>query len=293
MGSKLFQRKFTTLVNPYGTIFNPITLSKTLSNAIEMFTSSESDLVALNDLFYSFEHHSTIRGENRDEVIDHVKRKNQEVKSFLENTSHLILTFGTAWVYEKKDTGLIVANCHKQDSNLFVKRLLSLEEMKGALEDALQKIYFINPEIKLILTVSPVRHTKDGIPENQVSKSLLRVLCQELTNNHPNSGYFPAFEIMMDELRDYRFYKRDKIHPSEEAEDYIWVRWRDSHMGSETIRRVSEIEKINLELAHRAFNPDSESHQRFLKNLLHKMEQLSPDLDFSEEINQVKNQIHF
>ncbi|MDN3203232.1 GSCFA domain-containing protein [Algoriphagus sediminis] len=293
MGSKLFERKFNALVNPFGTIFNPITLSKTLLNALENTPPSEEDLISEADLILSFEHHSTIRAKTQKEIIELIQSKNQELKSFLQDASHLILTFGTAWVYEKKKTRNIVANCHKQAADLFDKRLLTIHEMTQSLEACISKIKSINPEIHIILTVSPVRHTKDGIPENQLSKSLLRVLCEELTHKFPNSLYFPAYEIMMDELRDYRFYKQDRIHPSEEAEDYIWSRWTAACMSKSTCKKMAEIEKINLELAHKPFNPETDRHQQFLKNLLQKMERLNSEFDFSQEINLVKNQIHF
>jgi len=293
MGSKLVARKFYALVNPFGTIFNPITLSKTLIHALENIPPSEEALISEADLILSFEHHSTVRAKTQKGIIELIQSKNQQLKSFLQNTSHLILTFGTAWVYEKKKTGNIVANCHKQPANHFNKRLLTIQEMCQSLETSFSNIQSINPNIQVILTVSPVRHTKDGIPENQLSKSLLRVLCQELIHKFPNSMYFPAYEIMMDELRDYRFYKQDRIHPSEEAEDYIWSRWTESYISKSTRNKMAEIEKINLELTHKPFNPESDRHQLFLKNLIQKMERLSPEFDFSQEINWVKNQIHF
>lgn len=144
------------------------------------------------------------------------------------------------------------------------------------------------PKLKIILTLSPVRHIKDGISENQLSKSLLRVLCAELERKFPQVSYFPAYEIMMDELRDYRFYKADLIHPSAEAEDYIWERWQNAIFSPKTRKAVQEIERIRLELAHRPFNPNTEAHRKFLQNLLAKLERLNEEFDFSEELESTK-----
>jgi hypothetical protein len=147
------------------------------------------------------------------------------------------------------------------------------------------------PNLKIILTLSPVRHIKDGVAENQLSKSLLRVLCANLERRMSSVSYFPAYEIIMDELRDYRFYKSDLIHPSEEAEEYIWQKWQLAIFPEATSEKVSEIQKVQLELAHRPFNPDTDAHRKFLQNLLAKLERLNGEFDFSEEISEVKSRI--
>jgi len=147
------------------------------------------------------------------------------------------------------------------------------------------------PKLQIVLTLSPVRHTKEGIAENQLSKSLLRVLCARLEQNQEAVHYFPAYEILVDELRDYRFYKSDLVHPSEEAENYIWEKWQQFSFTPETQQKVAEIQKIQLELAHRSLNPNSEPHQKFLQNLLGKLEQLHGEFDFSEEIQDVKSRL--
>jgi HPt (histidine-containing phosphotransfer) domain-containing protein len=149
-----------------------------------------------------------------------------------------------------------------------------------------------HPDLQIILTLSPVRHTKEGIAENQLSKSLLRVLCAQLEQQLEAVTYFPAYEILVDELRDYRFYKSDLVHPSEEAENYIWEKWQQFSFSPETQQKVAEIQKIQLELAHRSFNPDSEAHRKFLHNLLGKLEKMQGEFDFSEKIQDVKSRLH-
>jgi hypothetical protein len=184
-----------------------------------------------------------------------------------------------------------VANCHKQPAALFEKKLSSLDEQAPELESVLKKLLQQNPHLKIILTLSPVRHTKEGVSENQLSKSLLRVLCAQLEQQLEAVTYFPAYEILVDELRDYRFYKSDLVHPTEEAENYIWEKWQQFSFSPETQQKVSEIQKIQLELAHRSFNPDSEAHRKFLHNLLGKLERMQGEVDFSEEIQDVKSRL--
>ena len=211
-----------------------------------------------------------------DRMIDFLKEK--------------ILTLGTAWIYEHETFGR-VANCHKQPQKLFEKKLTTLEEMEMGLWSVLDNFSRAFPNLKIILTLSPVRHIKDGVAENQLSKSLLRVLCANLERRMSSVSYFPAYEIIMDELRDYRFYKSDLIHPSEEAEEYIWQKWQQAIFPEATREKISEIQKVQLELAHRPFNPDTEAHRKFLQNLLTKLERLNNEFDFSEEISEVKSRI--
>ena len=183
------------------------------------------------------------------------------------------------------------ANCHKQPAALFEKKLSSLEELEKGLRPVLKLLTEQNPNLKIILTLSPVRHSKEGISENQLSKSLLRVLCAQLEQRLEQVSYFPAYEIMVDELRDYRFYKSDLVHPSEEAENYILEKWRQFSFSSETLQKVAEIQKIQLDLAHRSFNPNSPAHRKFLENLLGKLERMQGEVDFSKEIQAIKSRL--
>jgi HPt (histidine-containing phosphotransfer) domain-containing protein len=208
----------------------------------------------------------------------------------LKKASHLVLTLGTAWLYRHRELGK-VANCHKQPAALFEKKLSSLEELENGLWPVLSMLTQLHPNLQIILTLSPIRHTKEGIAENQLSKSLLRVLCAQLEQQLEAVTYFPAYEILVDELRDYRFYKSDLVHPSEEAENYIWEKWQQFSFSPETQHKVAEIQKIQSELAHRSFNPDSEAHRKFLQTLLGKLERLHGEFDFSVEIQEVKSRL--
>lgn len=290
IGQKMADAKFDILINPFGTIFHPLALERLLDGAIFSDSFDENLILERDGLFFHYEAHSDLSGKTREVLLEKLNQQRNSVLDFLKTGTHLILTFGTAWGYELRGSGL-VANCHKQPQALFDKRLWKIEEMETRLLGLFHNFLQINPKLRIVLTLSPVRHIKDGIPENQLSKSMLRVLCSNLENRIEQVSYFPAYEILMDELRDYRFYKSDLIHPSEEAENYIWEKWKMAFLDLETQAKVAEISKIRQDLAHRPFNPSSESHQKFLKNLLAKLERLNAEFDFSHEIQSVKNEM--
>lgn len=288
IGQKMEDSKMDILVNPFGTIFHPNALSYLLEAGISGNQPDKALILERDGLFFHYSAHSDLVGNTKEELLKKLNQRVELTGEYLKTGTHLILTFGTAWVYEYKMTHSLVANCHKQPSDFFEKRLLNLEEMKTSLGKLISKLSVFNPNLKVILTVSPVRHIKDGIPENQLSKSLLRVLCGNLEREYENVNYFPAYEIMMDELRDYRFYKSDLIHPSEQAENYIWEKWTNSNFTPLTRKKVNQITKIKLELNHRPLNPKSEAYRQFVEKLLEKLERMEPEFDFSREIETTK-----
>ncbi len=290
IGQKMKNAKFDVLVNPFGTLFHPLNLAELLDHALFQDPLEKEGILERDGLFLHYATHSDVVGKSPEELAELYSQKLKLTRSYLEQGSHLILTLGTAWVYEHETFGR-VANCHKQPQKLFEKKLSSLEEMEMGLWSVLDNFSRAFPNLKIILTLSPVRHIKDGVAENQLSKSLLRVLCANLERRMSSVSYFPAYEIIMDELRDYRFYKSDLIHPSEEAEDYIWQKWQQSIFSQSTREIVSEIQKVQLELAHRPFNPDTDAHRKFLQNLLSKLERLNAEFDFSKELVEVKSRI--
>jgi hypothetical protein len=241
--------------------------------------------------FFHYRVHSSISANKKIQLWDRIEASQSLTQKYLTQASHIFITFGTAHIYELKSGGKQVANCHKQPQSLFIKKLMSLDEMKAHFEKfhALQKEK--NPEAEIILTVSPVRHSKDGIPENQVSKSLLRVLAHQLTEEYENVSYFPSYELMMDDLRDYRFYKEDMVHPTPQAENYIWDFFQECFFDKSTVGNVKIIEGIQNSLSHKPFLPGSTAHQQFLQKLLQQMERMTPDFDFSMEIKEVSGKI--
>lgn len=290
IGSKMQAAKFEVLVNPFGTLFHPLNLADLLSQALVRAEMDSLGVVEREGVFVHYGAHSDVKGGTQSELEENYNRQMLALHHSLKEATHLVLTLGTAWIYTHREYRR-VANCHKQPAALFDKKLSSLEELEKGLRPVLRLLTHIHPHLKIILTLSPVRHTKEGISENQLSKSLLRVLCAQLEQHNEAVTYFPAYEIMVDELRDYRFYKSDLVHPSEEAENYIWEKWQQFSFSPETHQKVAEIQKIQLELAHRSFNPDSEAHRKFLHNLLGKLERMQGEVDFSVEIQDVKSRL--
>lgn len=293
IGSKLLQNKANVLVNPFGTIFNPLSVCRLLQAAIGQQHDFEQHLVQHNDIWYAYDLHSSLSSPHRDQLLHLISQRIENTNKTLKQAKLLIITLGTAVGYRLKNTGEVVANCHKLPARQFDRELLSLDTMQADFENTLGLLRQFNPNLRVLLTVSPVRHIKETIETNSVSKALLRVLCHQMTERHTKVGYFPAFEIMMDDLRDYRFYGRDMVHPTEVAEDYIWDKFTGAYLDKSFIAFVKEWEKMRRAVAHRPFHPDSAAHQAFLKNTLQQLQELSQryTLDVSEESLLLQRQI--
>jgi hypothetical protein len=194
-----------------------------------------------------------------------------------------MITYGTAWVYQRQDTGEIVSNCHKMPAAAFAKSLLTQKQILASFDAFYRHLKAMNPVIKLVLTVSPVRHLKDTLALNSVSKSLLRLCCHTITEQYPGVDYFPAYEIMMDDLRDYRFYKSDMIHPSADAEDYIWERFLECYASASLREFIAKWQVIQSALKHKPFHPGSSGHQIFLQQTVQQLEALSHLVDVEKE----------
>ncbi|UXP31324.1 GSCFA domain-containing protein [Reichenbachiella agarivorans] len=278
MGERLTVNKFDVLVNPYGVIFNPLSIFHALKDSMV----HPDGYVVRDGMTCHFDYHFDLRAESRDTLQTMIQNRNEQVQTRLKEADWLVLTFGSAHVYELKSTGQVVANCHKVSQANFDKRLLGLPEMKAAFDSLLQSLRVINPTLKIVLTVSPVRHIKDGMEEDQLSKSLLRVFCATLIKDS-SIYYFPSYEIMMDDLRDYRFYKEDLIHPNKQAEDYIWNCFRQVAFNAETQNLIQKWQNVLMAMQHRPFNPSSTEYQLFLQSAMKKLEELSGDLDIAQE----------
>ena len=285
MGQKFAFYQFQTTTNPFGIIFNPISIEKIIRRVISKDYFSEKDVFFHNERWHCFEIHSELSHPDKDYFLTHL---NEILNSFFEEIStatHFIITLGTSWVY-KTNEDEVVANCHKVPQNQFSKLLLSTLEISESLHNCIDLVSKLNPKCQFIFTISPVRHIKDGFAENQVSKSHLIAAVYDLVQNQneiSNISYFPSYEILMDELRDYRFYSEDLLHPNSTAIDYIWTRFVETTVDKTSISTMNEVEAIQKGLQHRSFNPESVSHQKFLKNLSEKIEkvtQLYPFMNF-------------
>ncbi|MDO5607935.1 MAG: GSCFA domain-containing protein [Capnocytophaga sp.] len=267
---KLKWYEFRTTANPLGILFHPQALEKIFSRALDRIFFTENDFFSHNELWHSYELHSQMSGRNLSETVGEANVSLQVLDDALRHCSHLFITLGTAWIYELPD-GTSVANCHKIPQKYFQKRLLSVEEIEVSLRKIISQMRKYNPETRIIFTISPVRHLKDGFTENQRSKAHLITALHQVIGSDEAIRYFPSYELLMDELRDYRFYAGDMLHPSEMAVDYIWERFCDCYTTNETRQEMKNIQQIKQGLAHRPFNPDTEAHRIFSENLHRKI----------------------
>lgn len=286
IGQKFDYFKFRNTTNPFGILFHPEALEKFISFAVNVKEFKEGDIFFNNERWHFFDAHSDLSHPDKDVLLERLNTAASSAYTTLKTASHVIITLGTAWVYRSTETGNLVANCHKVPQKEFTKELLSVEAIKQSLKNILSMLEQGNPAINVIFTVSPVRHIKDGFTENQWSKSNLitalhEVLKSEICNL--KSVYFPSYEIMMDELRDYRFYAEDMIHPNQVAISYIWERFTQTWITQEAQQTMQEADNIQKGLQHRPFNPDSVQHADFTAKLQAKitaLQQMHPHIQF-------------
>lgn len=274
MGEKLDHFKFQGLRNPFGILFHPLALEKLLYRAVEGLAYESGEVFGQQGSWGCFDAHSQIAAKSREDLLGLLDQRLLDTRSALGEATHLILTLGTAWVYVHRASGRTVANCHKVPQREFDKKLLSVSEIADSLQRILALLDRVNPDCQIILTISPVRHLRDGFVENQRSKAHLIGALHQVLDTLPNrigAAYFPAYELMMDELRDYRFYARDMVHPNELAIDYIWERFRSVWISSDCESLMQQVDQVQKDLAHRAFDPDSEGHKKFMASLREKI----------------------
>jgi hypothetical protein len=266
IGKKLVERKFNALVNPFGTIYNSFSIKNIIqaTMAKKEFTSNELDVY--QNIFSHPDFHSQFNSIKPESVVDNINEKIGFFSEQLPSIDVTFITIGTSWVYYNNEKNKIVSNCHKQPQSLFTKKLTTLEENINVLIEIIELLRSQNAQNKIIFTLSPVRHIKDGILENHISKSILAQAIYHVCQNY-DGLYFPAFEIMMDDLRDYRFYKEDLIHPSDQAIEYIWEKFVNHYFEEDTKFIVSKIEKINAFLKHRPLIEDGTYSTHKEKNM--------------------------
>jgi hypothetical protein len=264
IGNKLSINGFETLINPFGILYNPFSICSSLNRIIDLKFLVSEDLVKVNEIWYSYEHHGVFRDVNSDNLLQTINLGITKANVFLKETNWLIITLGTAWVFFLKENSKILGNCHKLNQQLIDKRLLTVDEIVENTSLTINKIRKINPNIKIILTVSPIRHWKQGYRENLISKSALHIATDQICKTTNNCSYFPAYEIVMDELRDYRFYQADMLHPTEVAVDYIWEKFSTHLFSDETMQLCKDYSKLYSMKQHKAFNPESQGYKHHL-----------------------------
>lgn len=284
IGEKFNYFKFQTVVNPFGIIFNIVSIENLVDRAINKIYFTEDDIFFHNDLWHCYEIHSQLSNPDKEIFLENLNQLIESTNNQIHKLTHCIITLGTSWVYKYNANNQIVANCHKVLQKEFTKELLSVETIQKSIKNIVDLIQSINPKCNFIFTVSPVRHIKDGFFENNVSKAHLISAVYKTVNSKRNSvNYFPSYEIMIDELRDYRFYKQDMLHPNETAIDYIWEKFVENYFSPQTIVLATQVEAIQKALAHKPFNVNTENHQKFLQNIQDNIKALQskiPNLEF-------------
>ncbi|MEZ4795716.1 MAG: GSCFA domain-containing protein [Flavobacteriaceae bacterium] len=275
IGNKLNYYKFKNLQNPFGILFQPLAIEKLITNAINEKEFTEDDIFFYNEQWHCYDAHSKLSQVAKENLLIDLNNQIGLTTQQLNNSTHIIITLGTAWVYRHIETDAIVANCHKVPQKKFLKELLSVDEILESLGSIITLIRSVNKKASIIFTVSPVRHLKDGFVENTQSKAHLISAIHQVVEPRHNVHYFPSYEIMMDELRDYRFYNEDMIHPNQTAINYIWEKFKTVWISKDAIETMCVVEEVQRGLLHKPFNPNSDAHLQFLQNLEKKKAQLS------------------
>lgn len=265
IGSKLIENKFPVNVNPFGIMYNPLSIYNALNRLLDKTEFTPEEFIYHNNLYHSFMHHGSFSQPSLDDAIKKVNDEFNLASTQLDNANFLLITFGTSYVFRYMESGEIVGNCHKLPANKFIRERLTVDEVTSSWSNLIARALSLNPTLKILFTVSPIRHFKDGAHENQLSKSILHLSIDNLMKLFPkNVFYFPAYEIMIDQLRDYRFYADDMLHPSNLAQEYIWERFVEAYFSDETHKIIAHWQKIQQSLSHKPQNVSSIAYKKFL-----------------------------
>ena len=299
IGAKLANHKFEILENPHGILFNPVSVHNAIQDYINNKEYTASDLFFLNDVWNSWHHHSRFSGLTQQEALDKMNTAIQQAHYFLKSAKHIIITLGSAWLYKLNEqapngTGQVVANNHKAPANWFDKVLMKPADLVQLLVEMVESLKKFNPSLQVIFTISPVRHLREGLVENNRSKAVLIHSVHEIVAEESRIAYFPAYEYVIDDLRDYRFYAEDLVHPNYAATQYVWEQFITSYMTSATQLLMGQVAEIQLAMQHKPFFTGSSAHQKFIQNCIQKTEQLMaqyPFLKLTEHLLFFKGQV--
>ena len=289
IGAKLSKNKFTLLENPNGILFNPVSIAQSISSYCNKYEYNSKELFYYNELWGNWQHHTRFSNIDKEKSLELINASQQQAGNFIKEADWILITLGSAFVYQRKDAEKqeyknVVANCHKYPTDHFNRRLLSTEEIESQLKGMMEEVAKINTKAKFIYTISPVRHLREGFVENNRSKAALIQAVHNITNE--NVFYFPAYELVIDDLRDYRFYAEDMMHPNYAATNYVWEKFIAACIDEPSQQLMKEINIINAALNHKPFNPASEAHKIFLKANYHRVKKLQegyPYINFEEE----------
>lgn len=289
IGRKLVDSKFRATVNPFGTLYNPCSIASALDILKSNRQYTPADLFLREGLYHSFDHHSRFSAADEQECLQLINAPLQALRKDLSAVNTVLITLGTSFIYHLKEDGRVVANCHKLPEKLFDRRRYTVAELTEVCDIIIRRLKDINPVMRIVFTVSPIRHWKDGAHENQLSKATLLLAIDKIQQNYPKEvTYFPAYEIMMDELRDYRFYADDMLHPSPLAVEYIWQRFCESYIDKTSREVMKDWEEVRKALNHRPFNPESEAYRKFIVQTLLKIERITQKFSSFDTENEIK-----
>ncbi len=294
IASKMSDCFYNVASNPFGTLYNPISVRNSLGLLLNNYTFQKEDLFFHKEQWHSFQHHSSFSNADSTKVLDAIQKALEQAREVLKKTKVLMLTFGTAWVYELKQQGGVVSNCHQLPASRFKRRRLEVDEIVENLSPVLNYLKKQLPSVQILLTVSPVRYLKDGFSEHQLSKSTLLLAVHRLVQNAAFVHYFPSYEILIDDLRDYRFYKEDMIHPSALAISYVWECFEKALLSVKEQSLRKKLIKIRKSMSHRSIQPSSKAHQQFVEKqlkTLHVLAQKHPYLPLGNAMSYYKHQL--
>lgn len=286
IGQRLNDLKFNCHSNPFGIVFNPLSMIKTMDRLIEKNPFTEADVMQHQGSWLSLDAHSSLSKPSRELLLRHLNAEVEEWHGHLKQADWLILTFGSAYYYEYLASGSTVANCHKLPAGLFIKKMAQAGELTTAYKELLQKLQAFNPSLNVIVTVSPVKHLRDGVIQNNLSKSVLSLTAHGLAEGQNNCSYFPSYELINDDLRDYRFYEADMAHPNKQAIDYVWNKFCGTYFDTETQTLLDKITALNSAFLHRPLQAESKAFADFKSAQLKKCSELKaryPYLDLEKE----------
>lgn len=301
IGNSLEELKFSVLQNPHGILFDPVSVCKSLASYIENKQYSEDDLFQLNDVWNSWQHHSRFSHIDKMECLRIINESQEKAHIFLKETNWIIITLGSSFNYRLTEQavkikeylqkpplgGLGVANCHRAPAQWFDKHLLKIDEIISALENCIKRLLNFNPELNIIFTISPVRHIRDGVVENNRSKARLIESIHYIVNKYNQLHYFPAYELLIDVLRDYRFYDADLVHPNYMATQFVLDKFSESSIEEESRSLMEEIRKVVIAAKHKPFQPETKAHMQFMQSYFEKTKTLVkkyPFLDLKKEL---------
>ena len=287
IGDQLGEWKFDVLQNPNGILFDPASVGASLVSYIGNQLCEEGDLVYFNELWQSWQHHSVFSHTDKEACLQGINAARARAHAFLKETKWLIITLGSAFSYRLRENGKAVANCHRAPAQTFDKHLMTIEEIHSTLDNCLHQLFHFNPSLQVIFTVSPVRHIRDGVIENNRSKARLIESVHHLVNKFDRIHYFPAYELVIDVLRDYRFYDVDMVHPNYPATQFVLEKFSQHYIDEASRQVMEEVKKIVIARKHRPFQPSTQAHQRFLKDHQQRTADLArryPFLNLEEEL---------